>query len=94
MKGCLRPLQRIVGLYRDSNLRRNEMKGDSASRHTLQREPTLDSTGTRRIIIYYVSSPCASCWSEISLQARHSDIISNCEVSKSFSKYLLGISIE
>jgi len=28
-------LQRIVRLYRDSNLRRNDMKDDSPFRHTL-----------------------------------------------------------
>jgi len=42
MKGYLRPFQRIVRLYRDSNLRRDEMKDDSPFRHTLAGfEPTL-----------------------------------------------------
>jgi len=42
MKGYLRPFQRIVWLYRDSNLRRDEMKDESPFRHTLAGfEPTL-----------------------------------------------------
>jgi len=35
MKGYLRPFQRIVRLYRDSNPRRDEMKDDGPFRHTL-----------------------------------------------------------
>jgi len=42
MKGYLRPFQRIVRLYQDSNLWSDEMKGDSPFRHTLAGfEPTL-----------------------------------------------------
>jgi len=42
MKGYLRPFQRIVRLYRVSNLRRNEVKDDSPLRHTVAGfEPTL-----------------------------------------------------
>jgi len=42
MKGYLRPFQRIVRLYRDSNLQRDEMKDDNPLRHTLAGfEPTL-----------------------------------------------------
>jgi len=42
MKGYLSPFQRIVRLYRDSNLGRDEMKDDSPFRHTLAGfEPTL-----------------------------------------------------
>jgi len=35
MKGYLRPFQRIVRLYRDSNLRRDEMKDECPFRYTL-----------------------------------------------------------
>jgi len=35
MKGYLRPFQRIVRLYRDSKLRREEKKDDSPFRHKL-----------------------------------------------------------
>jgi len=46
MKVYLRPFQRIVRLYRDSNPRRVEMKDDSPFRHTLAGfEPTLDDIG-------------------------------------------------
>jgi len=42
MKGYLRPFQRIVRLYRDSNIRRDQMKDDTPFRHTLAGfEPTL-----------------------------------------------------
>jgi len=36
MKGYLRSFQRIVTLYRDSNLRRDEMKDDCPFRHRLE----------------------------------------------------------
>jgi len=42
MKGYLRPFQRIFRLYRESNLRRVEVKDDCPFRHTLAGfEPTL-----------------------------------------------------